>query len=88
LLRTPDTPTVSTIGSEVLEHVVDEQDLTEISDALKRARAFVEHPAYDTFWQERAVPRQLTHTSVPTLTVGGTWDQEDLYGPHGDVPST
>jgi uncharacterized protein len=44
-------------------------------------RAFVEHPTYDTFWQERAVPSQLTHTSVPTLTVGGTWDQEDLYGP-------
>jgi uncharacterized protein len=44
-------------------------------------RAFVEHPAYDSFWRERAVPRYLTHTSVATLTVGGTWDQEDLYGP-------
>jgi len=44
-------------------------------------RAFVEHPAYDVFWQGRAVPRYLSHTSVATLTVGGTWDQEDLYGP-------
>jgi putative CocE/NonD family hydrolase len=44
-------------------------------------RAFVEHPVYDSFWQGRAVPRYLTRTSVPTLTVGGIWDQEDLYGP-------
>jgi len=44
-------------------------------------RAFVEHPAYDAFWKGRAVPQYLTRTSVPTLTVGGIWDQEDLYGP-------
>jgi len=44
-------------------------------------RAFVEHPAYDSFWRGRAVPQYVTHTAVPTLTVGGMWDQEDLYGP-------
>ena len=44
-------------------------------------RSFVEHPTYDAFWQAKAVPRYLTHTTVPTLTVGGFWDQEDLYGP-------
>jgi putative CocE/NonD family hydrolase len=44
-------------------------------------RSFVEHPAYDSFWEQKAVPHYLTHTTVPTLTVGGTWDQEDLYGP-------
>ena len=44
-------------------------------------RSFVEHPAYDSFWEQKAVPRYLTHTTVPTLTVGGIWDQEDLYGP-------
>src|SRR5215467_6159823 len=44
-------------------------------------RAFVEHPAYDSFWRGRAVPQYVTRTSVATLTVGGMWDQEDLYGP-------
>ena len=41
----------------------------------------VAHPAWDAFWQQRAVPNYLKETSVPTLVVGGWWDQEDLYGP-------
>ncbi len=44
-------------------------------------RMFEAHPTYDTTWQARAVTRTLTHTRVPTLTVGGFWDQEDVYGP-------
>ena len=44
-------------------------------------RRFVAHPSYDAEWRSRAVPLYLKHTTVPTLTVGGTWDQEDLYGP-------
>jgi uncharacterized protein len=43
--------------------------------------AFVEHPAYDSYWKARAVQRRLRSASVPTLTVGGWWDQEDRYGP-------
>ncbi len=42
---------------------------------------FIEHPAYDSVWQRRAFERTVTGLSVPTLTVGGFWDQEDLYGP-------
>ena len=44
-------------------------------------QAFVAHPAYDRFWQARAVQRILKAPQVPTLTVGGWWDQEDRYGP-------
>ena len=44
-------------------------------------QAFVAHPAYDRFWQDRAVQRILKAPLVPTLTVGGWWDQEDRYGP-------
>ncbi|HKP49769.1 MAG TPA: CocE/NonD family hydrolase [Gemmatimonadales bacterium] len=44
-------------------------------------QAFVAHPAYDRFWQQRAVQRILKVPQVPTLTVGGWWDQEDRYGP-------
>jgi putative CocE/NonD family hydrolase len=44
-------------------------------------RRFVEHPAWDSVWQNGALTTHLKHTTVPTLTVGGWWDQEDLYGP-------
>jgi putative CocE/NonD family hydrolase len=43
--------------------------------------SFVAHPTYDAYWQARAVQRRLTAPTVPTLTVGGWWDQEDRYGP-------
>jgi hypothetical protein len=44
-------------------------------------RRFVEHPAYDSVWQRRAFERSVTGVTIPTLTVGGFWDQEDLFGP-------
>jgi len=44
-------------------------------------KAFLAHPAYDDFWRERAVEYHLTSVAVPTLEVGGWWDQEDLWGP-------
>src|SRR5437773_5930474 len=44
-------------------------------------RRFAGHPAYDSVWQARSLPRYFTHTTVPTLTAGGWWDQEDEYGP-------
>src|SRR5437867_3609120 len=44
-------------------------------------RRFAAHPTYDSVWQARSLPRYFTHTTVPTLTVGGWWDQEDEYGP-------
>src|SRR3954463_7130971 len=43
--------------------------------------AFVAHPTYDAFWQPRARERILRTPAVPTLTVGGWWDQEDRYAP-------
>ncbi len=42
---------------------------------------FTRHPTYDAFWKARALPAYLARLSVPTLTVGGWWDQEDFYGP-------
>ena len=45
-------------------------------------RRLTEHPAYDAFWQGQAVDRILggITPTVPTLFVGGQWDQEDSYG--------
>ena len=42
---------------------------------------FVEHPDFDAFWQREAVMQYLDAVRVPTLNVGGWWDQEDFYGP-------
>jgi putative CocE/NonD family hydrolase len=52
-----------------------------IGGKLPSWRSFVAHPAYDEFWKAKAVERVWTKPTVPTLMVGGFWDQEDLYGP-------
>jgi hypothetical protein len=44
-------------------------------------KLFLEHPAYDSVWSSRGVENNLTTVAVPTLTVGGYYDQEDMYGP-------
>lgn len=51
------------------------------ADAWPTWRLFTEHPAYDSVWQHRSSPRYVTRAKVPTLIVGGWWDQEDKYGP-------
>jgi uncharacterized protein len=43
--------------------------------------AFRKHPAWDTYWQERALQNVLTKARVPMLFVGGFWDEEDILGP-------
>lgn len=44
-------------------------------------KAFRTHPAYDDYWQQRALQHALTVATVPTLWVGGWWDAEDILGP-------
>src|SRR6266478_5603309 len=43
--------------------------------------SFVEHPAYDEYWKEKALAHALHQATVPNLNVAGWWDQEDFYGP-------
>ena len=52
-----------------------------IKKQLPTWQAFLEHPAFDTFWRSRAVELHLDKVAVPTLTVGGYYDQEDMWGP-------
>ena len=47
---------------------------------LPTAKMFLTQPAYTKFWQDMAVERDLDHVTVPTLEVGGYWDQEDMWG--------
>jgi putative CocE/NonD family hydrolase len=51
------------------------------SKTLPTWKLFLEHPAYDSVWSSRAVEGHLDTVAVPTLTVGGYYDQEDMYGP-------
>ena len=53
----------------------------ELSKVSHSWKAFIEHPTWDSYWQAKAANLYLKETSVPTLVVGGWWDQEDLYGP-------
>ncbi|MEG9438596.1 CocE/NonD family hydrolase [Edaphobacter sp. HDX4] len=51
---------------------------------LPTAKAFLTQPAYTKFWQDMAVEPHLTKVEVPTLEVGGWWDQEDMWGPQAE----
>jgi putative CocE/NonD family hydrolase len=51
------------------------------SRVLPTWKLFLDHPAYDSAWSSRGVEYALDSITVPTLTVGGYYDQEDMYGP-------
>ncbi len=51
------------------------------SRILPTWKLFLEHPAYDSVWRSRGVEHSLSAVTVPTLSVGGYYDQEDMYGP-------
>ena len=49
-------------------------------ESLPTAKVFLSQPSYTPFWQAMAVEKHLTRVEVPTLEVGGWWDQEDMWG--------
>jgi hypothetical protein len=51
------------------------------SKLLPTWKLFLDHPAYDNYWHARGVEYALNSVTVPTLTVGGYYDQEDMWGP-------
>ena len=51
---------------------------------LPTAQKFLTEPTYTKFWQDMAVQRRLGKPEVPTLEVGGYWDQEDMWGPQAE----
>ena len=51
------------------------------SKTLPTWKLFIEHPMYDSVWSSRGVEHDLHSVTVPTLSVGGTYDQEDMFGP-------
>jgi uncharacterized protein len=57
-----------------------------ISD-LPTWKDFFLHPSYDRVWHSRGVEYHLNTPTVPTLTVGGYYDQEDMWGPQEEYAS-
>jgi putative CocE/NonD family hydrolase len=59
-------------------------------DQLNFTKKIFEHPAYDSYWQEQALDRILGSRplKVPTMTVVGRWDQEDIYGAYATYAAT
>ncbi len=51
------------------------------SRTLPTWERFIDHPVYDSVWRSRGVEYSLSTVAVPTLSVGGYYDQEDMYGP-------
>ena len=51
---------------------------------LPTARAFLTQPEYTKFWRDMGVEYDLNRVEVPTLEVGGYWDQEDMWGPQAE----
>ena len=50
------------------------------AEKLPTAQTFLNHPTYDGYWRGHGVQNTLHAVAVPTLTVGGYWDQEDMWG--------
>lgn len=50
------------------------------SSALPTTKHIIDEPQYAPSWQAMAVQRRLGAPEVPTLEVGGTFDQEDMWG--------
>ena len=51
---------------------------------LPTAKRFLNEPSYTKFWQAMAVQPHQHRPEVPTLEVGGFWDQEDMWGPQAE----
>ena len=57
------------------------------SKVLPSWKLFLEHPAYDSVWSSRGVEHELNTVAVPTMSVGGYYDQEDMFGPQLEYQS-
>jgi hypothetical protein len=57
------------------------------SPILPTWKLFLDHSPYDDYWKSRAVEYSLKSVAVPILSVGGTYDQEDMYGPQQEYAS-
>ncbi len=53
---------------------------TELGTRVKFWDELMAHPNYDQFWKERNILPNLKNIKAAVMTVGGWYDDEDLYG--------
>ena len=53
---------------------------TALGTRIKFWDEMMEHPNYDQFWKDRNILPKLKNIKCATMTVGGWYDNEDLYG--------
>ncbi len=52
----------------------------QLNERIRFWDAMMQHPNYDQFWKDRNILPKLKNIKCATMTVGGWWDNEDLYG--------
>lgn len=62
-----------------LKEVADEYERS-IGTRIEFWDEMMRHPNYDDFWKERNILPKLKNVRCATMTVGGWYDNEDLYG--------
>lgn len=53
---------------------------TAVGTRIKFWDEMMSHPNYDQFWKDRNILPKLKNVKCATMTVGGWYDNEDLYG--------
>lgn len=51
-----------------------------LADTLEFWNQMMQHPDYDSFWQERSLIPHLKDIAPAVLVVGGTFDRDDCFG--------
>ena len=52
----------------------------QLNERIKFWDEMMAHPTYDEFWKERNILPKLKNIKAAVMTVGGWYDNEDLYG--------
>ena len=74
----------SPIGDNAYEWFLQNQTLSQLTSLLPDTLHFwneiLEHPHYDSYWQERSLEPHLNEIGPAILVVGGEYDTDDCYG--------
>ncbi|CAN5402460.1 CocE/NonD family hydrolase [soil metagenome] len=62
-----------------LKEIADEYE-KQMGTRIKFWDEMMAHPNYDQFWKDRNILPKLKNVGCATMTVGGWYDNEDLYG--------
>jgi uncharacterized protein len=76
------------VTSDGYDYFLDLGGLKEVADSYEKALGLrikfwdemMAHPNYDQYWKDRNILTKLKNIKCATMTVGGWFDNEDLYG--------